>query len=100
MLLALVREGDGWSEVLASPSPVDGIETLAVASDLNRDGRLDLVTWGSDEGGYIPRVFRSQESGYAPVPVPEAYILRFKEGWSSACRVKVCRLWSTPRVCG
>jgi hypothetical protein len=88
MLVAFVRRDAQWTEVLAAPSPVAGVEMVAVAADLNADNHQDLVTWGADEGGHVPRVFRSGPEGYQPVPVPNVYTLRFEESWSSDCRAR------------
>jgi len=87
VLVAFDRQKNGqWRQTLAARSEVDGRESVVVAVDLNSDNRLDLVTWGSDEGGYVPRVFRSTTNGYRRVHVPEVYHLRFEESWSQECR--------------
>lgn len=89
LFIAFLRDGDRWTEVLSSPSPVAGPETLVVAADLNSDGHLDIVTWGADEGGYVPRIFVSKGRSYEPVDVPDVYALRFEEAWDSDCRSRV-----------
>lgn len=89
VLVAFHKMGEQWRQVLTAPSPVDGPEMIVLAADLNSDHDLDLVTWGSDEGGYVPRVFRSTVDGYQAVRVPEMYTLRFEESWSAECRARV-----------
>jgi hypothetical protein len=87
--VVFVRDGDQWTEALFSPSPVDGLETVVIAADLNSNGHLEVVSWGADEGGYIPRVFLSSASSYQPIPVPHQYTLRFEEVWDVECRTRI-----------
>jgi hypothetical protein len=88
-LVAFLRDGDEWEEVLFSPSPVDGMETMVIAADLTANGHLDIVTWGADEGGFVPRVFLATGEMYLPLQVSDRYTLRFEEGWDAACRTRV-----------
>lgn len=92
-LVAFVRERGTLRRVLFAPSPVDGYETVAVAADLSGAGKRDLVTIGSDEGGYIIRVFRWRGGAYVPVFVPMAYRLRQEAEWNDECLTKI-----NPRV--
>jgi hypothetical protein len=87
--VVFLRAGDQWTEALFSPSPVDGLETVVIAADLNSNGHLEIVSWGADEGGYIPRVFLSVASSYQPIPVPHRYTLRFEALWDVECRTRV-----------
>lgn len=88
-MVARLREDGGWREVLAAQSPVDGPEQAVALADLNGDGVRDLVLWGSDEGGFVPRVFVSGTSGYREIRVPERYSLRHEEQWGAECRRRV-----------
>jgi hypothetical protein len=87
VFVAMLREDNVWRTVLQSPSDVTGRETLVIAADMDGDGWLELVTWGSDEGGYVPRVFRSRRGEYQAVPLSPAYTLRFEERWTEVCRL-------------
>lgn len=89
VLVAFHKMAEQWRQVLAAPSPVDGPEMIVLAADLDSDHHLDLIAWGSDEGAYVPRVFRSTADGYQAVHVPEMYTLRFEENWSAECRSRV-----------
>jgi hypothetical protein len=88
-LVAFVRERGTLRRVLFAPSPVDGYETVAVAADLSGGGKRDLVTIGSDEGGYVIRVFRWRGDVYVPVWVPIAYRLRQEADWNDECLRKI-----------
>lgn len=84
----LVRP-DSVHTVLFSPSVVDGPEIVVLAADLSGDGHRDLVTWGSDEGGSIPRIFRWGAGKYSEVVVPMVYHVRNEELWGPHCRQTV-----------
>jgi hypothetical protein len=88
-LVAFVQEDGRYRQVLLSRSPVDGSEALAIAADLTGLGRRDIVTLGSDEGGYIPRVFVWREGEYTPLGVPLEYHLRLETEWNSECLRKL-----------
>ena len=93
LLIVEVRGANGWRRVLVSNSPVRGVEVAAIAADLTGGGRRDLVTVGSDEGGYVPRVFRWREEQYVPVAVPGKYVLRHETDWGAACRQRINPRW-------
>ncbi len=97
VLLALVATSTGWEEVLHSKSLVAGREIVAIAADLTGSARRDLVTIGSDEGGYIPRIFRWNDRAYAEVHVPVHYFIRFEEQWGPECRRRIDPLLIEPR---
>jgi hypothetical protein len=91
--VAFVNDSTGWRRVLMSTSPVQGTEAMVLAADLTGGGRRDLITVGSDEGGYVPRAFRWRGEQYAPVAIPRAYVLRQEEDWDAACRQKINPQW-------
>jgi hypothetical protein len=91
--VAFVNDSAGWRRVLMSASPVQGREVLALAADLTEGGRRDLITVGSDEGGYVPRAFRWRGEQYEPVTVPRAYVVRQEEDWDAACLQKINPQW-------
>lgn len=88
-IIGLARESDGWREILASQSVVDGSEQLVALADLNDDHRRDLIFWGVDEGGFVPRLFVSGSEEYRLVNVPARYTLRFEEQWGADCLQRV-----------
>jgi hypothetical protein len=94
--VAFVNDSTGWRRVLMSTSPVQGTEVLALAADLTGGGRRDLITVGSDEGGYLPRAFRWRGDRYQPVAIPRVYVLRHEEDWDAACRQKINPQWVAP----
>jgi len=86
ILVAFSRQHEeNWVRVLWSPSPVDGIERLLIAAPLTTSNRRDIVSLGSDEGGYVPRVFLWANLELAEVRVPARYALRLEEDWDVKC---------------
>jgi hypothetical protein len=79
----------GLDRILYTPMRVDGVEEVAVAADLTGSGKRDLVTIGSDEGGYLPRVFRWSGRTYVEVAVPNTYRLRQEAQWGPDCMRKI-----------
>jgi hypothetical protein len=88
-LVVALSAGDTMRQVLSSESPVDGLEATALAADLTGSGKLDLVTVGHDEGGFVVRVFRWDERGLTPVQVPLQYRVREEADWSPECQSKI-----------
>jgi hypothetical protein len=68
---------------------VEGIERVVIAAELSESGRRDLVTVGSDEGGYEPRVFRWKNGVLSRVIVPAEYGLREESDWSPDCMERI-----------
>lgn len=85
-ILGYLRTPEGWRNVLAAPSRVDGREVLVLAAPLTERHHIDLVTLGMDEGGTTPRVFRWVGNQYDEVRVPVEYSLRHEEAWGPTCR--------------
>jgi len=84
-MVGYVDRSGKWDIVFQEPTPVAGSEIIVLGADLNGDRRLDLVTMGQDEGGYVPRIIASADRGYTVVPIPRTNVLRNEEGWASAC---------------
>lgn len=67
---------DRGASLLSAPTPTDEQEIVLLATDLSGGGRRDIVTLVTDEGGFIPRVFRWTFAGYREVGLRKAYRLR------------------------